>query len=106
MADILSRSSPRSDRQSILIIDTLSKQQVDQELVDVKFCWALTWLGDEVRCRRDPLLAWLADCPLSCQGLRVQACPSKAPRRPLWYVYFPCAMPLLLNFPVSSRGGL
>jgi hypothetical protein len=39
----------RSDWQTVLIIDTETKQRVDEELTSVKFCWSLEWLGDEVR---------------------------------------------------------
>lgn len=42
----------RSDWQTVLIFDTETKKQVDEELVAVKFTWRLEWLGDEV-CTED-----------------------------------------------------
>ena len=31
-----------------MIVDLATKERVDEELRDVKFCWAICWLGDEV----------------------------------------------------------
>ncbi|CED84968.1 prolyl endopeptidase [Phaffia rhodozyma] len=36
-----------SDWQTVVIIDTQTKKQVDEELLNVKFCWTLAWLGDQ-----------------------------------------------------------
>lgn len=38
----------RSDWQTVIIIDTTTGKQVDEELLNVKFCWHIEWLGDEV----------------------------------------------------------
>lgn len=38
----------RSDWQTVLIIDLMTREQVDEELTNVKFCWSICWLGDEV----------------------------------------------------------
>ncbi|KAG8858279.1 hypothetical protein FRB96_005410 [Tulasnella sp. 330] len=35
-----------SDHQTVLIIDTETGKQVDDELQNVKFCWSIEWLGD------------------------------------------------------------